>query len=214
MDRLVYLVDDDDNVRESAALLLRAHGYGIEQFASAEAFLENVDIHAPGCIMLDVQMPGMNGLETQEALNERAINFPVLILTGAGDIERAVRAMKNGAFEFLEKPYDEDNLLVTLDNAFEELARRVADSGKFDDAKYRIARLSNRERQVMQGLLDGLPNKLIAYQLGLSIRTVESFRATLMEKLGVRTVSAAVRLALLAGLPSLSDVGDPPAGEA
>lgn len=211
MDRLLYLVDDDDTVRESAALLLQAHGYKIAQFANAEEFLENIDNQAPGCIMLDVQMPGMTGLQAQQALNERAINFPVLILTGAGDIERAVQAMKNGAFEFLEKPYDEANLLATLDNAFEELARRVADSGKFDDARYRIARLSNRERQVMQGLLDGLPNKLIADQLGLSIRTVESFRATLMEKLGVRTVSAAVRLALLAGLPSLSEVGAPPA---
>lgn len=213
MDRLVYLVDDDDSVRDSAAFLLKAHGYKVEQFGNAEAFLGGIDVQAPGCIMLDVQMPGMNGLETQEVLNARAINFPVLILTGEGDIERAVRAMKNGAFEFLEKPYDEANLLATLDNAFEELARRVADSGKFDDAKYRIARLSNRERQVMQGLLDGLPNKLIAFQLGLSIRTVESFRATLMEKLGVRTVSAAVRLALLAGLPALSEVGDPPVGE-
>lgn len=205
MSRLIYLIDDDDTVRESAAFLLKANGYAVEQFPSGEAFLAAVDSAEPGCIMLDLQMPGLDGHETQEALNGKGIRFPVLILTGNGDIDRAVRAMKNGALEFIEKPYVEEHLLATLDTAFAELERRVSEFGKLDDAKARIAKLSNRERQVMQGLLDGLPNKLIAYHLGLSIRTVESFRATLMEKLNVRTVSAAVRLAMVAGLPSFSE---------
>lgn len=202
MTKLIYLIDDDDVVRESAAFLLKANGYSVEQYPSGEAFLAEVDGADPGCIMLDLQMPGMDGHQAQEELNARGIRFPVLILTGMGDIERAVRAMKNGAFEFIEKPYVEEHLLATLENAFAELDRRVSEFGKLDDAKARVAKLSNRERQVMQGLLDGLPNKLIAYELGLSIRTVESFRATLMEKLNVRTVSAAVRLAMVAGLPS------------
>lgn len=205
MSKLIYLIDDDDVVRESAAFLLKTNGYDVEQYPSGEAFLGVAEAAEPGCIMLDLQMPGLDGHQTQEALNDKGIRFPVLILTGNGDIDRAVRAMKNGAFEFIEKPYVEEHLLATLDNAFAELDRRVSEFGKLDDAKARIAKLSNRERQVMQGLLDGLPNKLIAYQLGLSIRTVESFRATLMEKLHVRTVSAAVRLAMVAGLPSLSE---------
>jgi two-component system, LuxR family, response regulator FixJ len=205
LSKLIYLIDDDDTVRESAAFLLKTNGYTVEQFPSGEAFLSIVDNAEPGCVMLDLQMPGLDGHQTQEALNSKGIRFPVLILTGNGDIDRAVRAMKNGALEFIEKPYVEEHLLATLDNAFAELERRVSEFGKYDDAKARIAKLSNRERQVMQGLLDGLPNKLIAYHLGLSIRTVESFRATLMEKLNVRTVSAAVRLAMVAGLPSFSE---------
>ncbi len=205
MAKLIYLIDDDEIVRESAAFLLKTNGYTVEQFSSGEAFLAVANAVEPGCIMLDLQMPGLDGHQTQEALNEKGIRFPVLILTGMGDIDRAVRAMKNGAFEFIEKPYVEEHLLTTLDNAFGELDRRVNEFGKLDDAKVKIAKLSNRERQVMQGLLDGLPNKLIAYRLGLSIRTVESFRATLMEKLSVRTVSAAVRLAMVAELPSYSE---------
>ncbi|MFM7027912.1 MAG: response regulator transcription factor [Chakrabartia sp.] len=205
MTRLIYLVDDDDVVRDSAALLLRANGYEVLGFADAGSFLDGVRADRPGCVMLDIGLPGMDGLETQEQLNAQGLGYPVLILTGEGDIARAVRAMKNGAVEFLEKPYDEERLLSALDTAFALLHQRVSDSGKAQEARDRIARLSNRERQVMQGLLDGLPNKLIAYQLGLSIRTVESFRATLMEKLGVRSVSAAVRMALAAGLPALSE---------
>jgi len=205
MTKLIYLIDDDEMVRQSAAFLLKSNGYTVEQFASGQAFLDIAKAAKPGCIMLDLHMPGLDGHQTQEALNARGIRFPVLILTGMGDIESAVRAMKEGAFEFIEKPYVQEHLLSTLDNAFGELDRRLNAFGKLDDAKERIAKLSNRERQVMQGLLDGLPNKLIAYQLGLSIRTVESFRATLMDKLCVRTVSAAVRLAMVAGLPSFSE---------
>lgn len=211
MARLVYLVDDDDVVRDSAALLLRANGFDVASFSSAPDFLNNVQHDQPGCVMLDISMPEMDGLAAQEQLNLRGIHFPVLILTGEGDISRAVRAMKNGAVEFLEKPYDEAQLLNALSAGFALLDQRVSDAGKAEDARQKIARLSNRERQVMQGLLDGLPNKLIAYHLNLSTRTVESFRASLMEKLGVRTASAAVRLALLAGLPGLSEVPATPA---
>ena len=205
MARLIYLVDDDDVVRDSAALLLRANGFEVASFANAPDFLASVEADRPGCVMLDITMPEMDGLAAQEQLNNRGINFPVLILTGEGDIGRAVRAMKNGAIEFLEKPYDEAELLNALSAGFALLDQRVSDAVKTDEARQKVDSLSNRERQVMQGLLDGLPNKLIAYHLNLSTRTVESFRASLMEKLGVRTASAAVKIALAAGLVGLAE---------
>lgn len=205
MRRLIYLVDDDDIVRDATAYLLRANGYDVMEYGKSKRFIEELDEARPACIMLDIAMPELDGLQTQDLLNARGITFPVLILTGQGDVARAVRAMKNGAVEFLEKPYDADKLLEALDKAFATLDQRMSKGEKEQDARRKIAGLSKREREVMQGLLDGLPNKIIAFKLGLSIRTVESFRATLMEKLGVRTVSAAVRLALLAGLPALSE---------
>lgn len=210
MGRLIYLIDDDDCVRESTACLLRENNYDVKEYNNSKQFIEELDVGRPACIMLDIAMPELDGLQTQDLLNERGIAFPVLILTGQGDVARAVRAMKNGAVEFLEKPYPEDKLLEALDKAFETLDQRVSQGSKQQEARRKIAGLSKREREVMQGLLDGLPNKIIAFKLGLSIRTVESFRATLMEKLGVRTVSAAVRLGLLAGLPALSEDASPP----
>jgi len=210
MRRLIYLVDDDDFVRDSTAYLLRANDYDVREFDDSRKFIESLDEARPACIMLDIAMPELDGLQTQDLLNERGIAFPVLILTGQGDVARAVRAMKNGAVEFLEKPYEEGKLLEALDRAFETLDQRVSQGGKQQEARRKIAALSKREREVMQGLLDGLPNKIIAFKLGISIRTVESFRALLMEKLGVRTVSAAVRLALLADLPALSEDAPPP----
>jgi two-component system response regulator FixJ len=205
MRKLIYLVDDDDFVRDATAYLLRANDYEVREFDNSPKFMENLEEARPACIMLDIGMPELDGLQTQDLLNKRGIAFPVLILTGQGDVARAVRAMKNGAVEFLEKPYQEGELLEALDKAFEVLDQRVLQCGRQQEAQRKIAALSKREREVMQGLLDGLPNKIIAFKLGLSIRTVESFRATLMEKLGVRTVSAAVRLALLADLPALSE---------
>ena len=210
MGRLIYLIDDDDCVRESTACLLRENNYDVKEYDNSKQFIEELDGGRPACIMLDIAMPELDGLQTQDLLNERGIAFPVLILTGQGDVARAVRAMKNGAVEFLEKPYPEDKLLEALDKAFETLDQRVSQGSMQQEARRKIAGLSKREREVMQGLLDGMPNKIIAFKLGLSIRTVESFRATLMEKLGVRTVSAAVRLALLAGLPALSEDASPP----
>jgi two-component system response regulator FixJ len=210
MRRLIYLVDDDDFVRDSTAYLLRANDYDVREFDNSPKFIESLDEARPACIMLDIGMPELDGFQTQDLLNERGIAFPVLILTGQGDVARAVRAMKSGAVEFLEKPYEEGKLLEALDRAFETLDQRVSQGGKQQEARRKIAALSKREREVMQGLLDGLPNKIIAFKLGISIRTVESFRALLMEKLGVRTVSAAVRLALLADLPPLSEDAHPP----
>ena len=210
MRRLIYLVDDDAAVRESTAILLRENSYDVEEFNNSKQFIEVLDRARPACIMLDIAMPGLDGLATQVRLNEQGITFPVLILTGQGDVGRAVQAMKNGAVEFLEKPYDAVTLLKALDTAFALLDQRLSQASGQEEARRKVARLSKRERQVMQGLLDGLPNKVIAFKLGLSIRTVESFRASLMEKLRVRTVSAAVRLALLAGLPAMSEEAAPP----
>jgi two-component system response regulator FixJ len=203
--RFVYVVDDDDAVRDSAFRFLRIAGHAGEAFASANAFLAALPRLQPGCVILDIHMPGLSGLEAQRILKERGSELPVIILTGAGDIGMAVQAMKNGAVEFIEKPYQDTALLSALDTGFAVLDTRLSQSAAREEAATAVARLTPRERQVLQGLLAGLPNKLIGYELGLSSRTVEVYRGKLMDKLGVRSLSAAVRMALAAGLEPLNE---------
>jgi two-component system response regulator FixJ len=201
--RVVYVIDDDDAVRESAVIFLDAAGYETQAYESGVAFLKAVDQAGPGCILLDIHMPALSGLEVQQALNELGVKWPVIVLTGQGDIATAVQAMKNGAFEFLEKPYQNDVLIQTVAAAFDRLEALSADSVRTAHSCALLDKLSNRERQVMQGLLQGLPNKLIAYELDLSVRTVELYRANVMEKLEARGLSSAVRIALVGGLEPL-----------
>jgi two-component system response regulator FixJ len=203
--RLVHLVDDDDAIRESAAFLLETAGYEVRTHVSGAAFLEAVgalDGLQPCCVLLDIHMPGLSGLEVQLKLNDRGFVWPVIILTGQADIGIAIQAMKNGAFEFLEKPYQNAALLEAIAEAF---SKSVEESAKAARARALIGRLSTRERQVMQGLLAALPNKLIAYEYDLSVRTVEIYRAKVMEKLEARGLSSAVRIAIAAGLEPLSE---------
>jgi two-component system response regulator FixJ len=204
-DRIVYVVDDDDSVRDSVAVLLQTAGYEVHAFPSGSAFLQMADAAQPGCVLLDMQMPEMSGLEVQEQLNERGFGFPVVVLTGQGDLGVAVRAMKGGAFEFLEKPCDGDALLACLEDAFRHLEATSEETARTQSARALVAGLTNREAEVLQGLLGGLPNKLIAYQLGISIRTVEIYRANVMDKLQARSFSAAIRIALAAGVQPLAD---------
>jgi two-component system response regulator FixJ len=199
----LHIVDDDDDVRESAALLLEASGYSVVTFASGVAFLEAFDPLIPACILLDIHMPGMDGLEVQRQLAARGVAYPVIVLTGQGDISIAVQAMKNGAFEFLEKPYLNDVLLGAVRDAFARLEDTQEDRAMTAESKLQVAKLTGREAQVMQGLLAGLPNKLIAYELDISVRTVEIYRANVMEKLDARSLSTAVRIALAAGVEPL-----------
>jgi two-component system response regulator FixJ len=199
----LHVVDDDDDVRESAALLLEASGYSVLTFASGVAFLETFDPLIPACILLDIHMPGMDGLEVQRQLAARGVAYPVIVLTGQGDISIAVQAMKNGAFEFLEKPYLNDVLLAAVRDAFARLEHTQEDRAIIAESKLQVAKLTGREAQVMQGLLAGLPNKLIAYELDISVRTVEIYRANVMEKLDARSLSTAVRIALAAGVEPL-----------
>ncbi len=199
-DRIVFLVDDDEAIRHSASFMLRHAGYVVKTFPDGIVFLESVSDAHEGCVLLDVRMPGMDGLAVQKALNERGINLPVIILTGHGDVPVAVEAMKSGAIEFLEKPYEKQALVSAIENAFSLLDNQLIDDKRGRDAKARLIDLTPRERQVLECLVDGLTNKGIAQALSISPRTVEIHRAHMMEKLQADSLSSALRLAFLAGI--------------
>ncbi len=200
--RLIHLVDDEESIRRSAAFLLRTSGYAVETYASGVEFLKVAHSVEPGCVLLDVRMPVMDGPEVQEHLRERGIAMPVVVLTGHGDIALAVRAMKGGAVDFLEKPIEKSPLLTAIETALGRLGdadRRLNDRA---EAELRIGALTSRERDVLAGLAKGHPNKTIAYDLDISPRTVEVHRANLMSKLHVHSLSDALRIAFAAGLPA------------
>jgi two-component system response regulator FixJ len=200
--RLVHIVDDEDAIRRSASFMLRTAGFDTRTYQSGIEFLKEVKHVDPGCVLLDVRMPGMDGLEVQRELNDRGVALPVIVLTGHGDISIAVQAMKAGAVDFLEKPFEKAQLMVALEAGFAKLERREDAATTTHDAEVRIAALTAREREVLQGLAHGFPNKTIAYDLGISPRTVEVHRANLMTKLEVRSLSEALRIAFAAGLES------------
>ncbi|MEL6415666.1 MAG: response regulator [Pseudomonadota bacterium] len=198
--RIVYLVDDDEAIRHSASFMLRHAGYTVKTYPDGMSFLDSVSEDHDGCILLDVRMPGMDGLAVQGALNHRGINMPVIILTGHGDVPVAVEAMKGGAIEFLEKPYEKQALVGAIENAFNLLDNQSADDKRSREAKARLTELTPRELQVLECLVDGLTNKGIAQSLSISPRTVEIHRAHMMEKLQADSLSNALRFAFLAGM--------------
>lgn len=200
MTKRVYLVDDDDAIRHSASFMLRHAGYMVKTFRDGSHFLDNIVADETGCILLDIRMPGMDGLAVQAELKARGIHMPVIILTGHGDVTVAVAAMKAGATEFLEKPYEKRALLAAIDTAFERLSTQSGDARMKAEAAASIATLTAREKDVLHYLVDGMTNKAIAEALSISPRTVEIHRANLMEKLGAESLSAALRLAFLADL--------------
>ena len=198
--QLVHIVDDEESVRKSASFLLRTSGFETQTYASGPAFLKAAGTAEPGCVLLDVRMPEMDGLEVQRELAARGVTMPVIVLTGHGDISIAVQAMKAGAVDFLEKPFEKEQLLGAIAVAFERLGRDH-DAGLAErEAGTRLAVLTPRESEVLRGLVRGHPNKTIAYDLGISPRTVEVYRANLMSKLGARSLSEVLRLAFTAGL--------------
>jgi two-component system response regulator FixJ len=201
--RIVYVVDDDDAVRQSVGFLLDVSGYEAVRFASAPAFLEVLEQAKPGCILMDIHMPEMTGLELQVRLREREVNWPLIVLTGQGDVGVAVQAMKAGAFDFLEKPCQNDLLLGSVAAGFVQLESVQEEADRVAEARALIETLTGREREVLQGLLAALPNKIIGYELDISVRTVEIYRANVMAKLRARGLSMAVRIALAAGLQPL-----------
>jgi two-component system response regulator FixJ len=192
----IHIVDDDAAVRRSLQRLLSSAGHETASYDSALALLEAMPLPPDGCLLLDVRMPGMDGLELQARLNRLGFRLPVIVITGYGDIRTAVQAMKAGAVDFIEKPFDEEPLFTAIDAALEQ---ELADPG-IVEAVRRIATLSPRERQVLDALVAGRPNKTIAVALGLSVRTVEVHRAHMLERLGVETLAEAVRLAVVAGM--------------
>tara|TARA_R110000787_G_scaffold90965_1_gene191873 strand:+ start:973 stop:1599 length:627 start_codon:yes stop_codon:yes gene_type:complete len=204
--RLIHLVDDDEAVRHSASFMLRHAGFTVKTYADGVIFLESAQQAELGCILLDVQMPHMDGLEVQQRLNDLGISLPVIVLTGHGDVEVAVKAMKAGAVDFVEKPYEKQMLVTALTRAFERLDARSHKDVLTDEAKGRIERLTPRERDVLGGLVDGFTNKMIAETLDISPRTVEIHRANLMEKLDAPSLSSVLRIAFAAGVGMDSSV--------
>jgi two-component system response regulator FixJ len=195
--RLVHIVDDEDSVRNSIGFMLQTTGYSVRPWPSGAAFLRDLRSAEPGCILLDIRMPEMDGLAVQQQLNARGAKMPVIVLTGHGDVSIAVKAMRAGAVDFLEKPFEADQLLASIDKAFERMAETSSES-RTNDARTLLAGLSMREREVLEGLVTGYPNKTIAYDLGISPRTVEVHRANLMQKLGARSLAEALRVTFTA----------------
>jgi two-component system response regulator FixJ len=198
-ERTVYVLDDDDAVLRSLERLLRSVNFEPIIFDRPDVFLEAAKTFKTGCVLLDVRLPGMSGLEVQAQLHMMRNDLPVIVMTGEGDIHTAVRAMKAGAADFLEKPYSDHALLGAIGAAFANEHRPNRDSD-IEDAIRRVAILTPREREVLDGLLAGKPNKLIAYHLGISVRTVEVHRARMMERLGMRQLAEAIRLGVIARL--------------
>jgi two-component system, LuxR family, response regulator FixJ len=195
---LVHVVDDDASVRESLALLLETAGFAVRTYDSAPAFLQAASDRTAGCVLTDVQMPELNGLELQRRMGELGIRLPVIVMTGHGDVPIAVEALKAGAVDFLEKPFEESHLLEAVANAIAVSQREHDEAAAVADIAIRIATLTPREREVLERLVAGQPNKTIAYDLGSSPRTVEVHRARVMEKMGARSLAELVRMTIAA----------------
>ena len=196
--RLVHLVDDDEAIRRSVGFMLKTSGFHVRAYESGVELLKSTSNLEPGCILLDIRMPGMDGLEVQKALRDEGVGLPVIIMTGHGDVTLAVQAMKAGAVDFIEKPFEKAVLLSAIEHGIERLKRSAAEVERADEAVVRLQALTPREREVLDGLAKGLPNKTIAYDLGISPRTVEIHRANVMSKLEVKSLSEALRIAFAA----------------
>ena len=198
-EQIVYIVDDEEAVRNALSFLMKSDGLKSEVFATAQAFLDSLDRVGHGCLLLDVCMPDMTGLELQQALRERKVEIPVIIITGHADVATAVQAMKGGASDFVEKPFDSEDLLERIHRCLSGEARQQEGIDWRKQASERLSRLTHREYEVMEGLVDGKRNKQIAEELFISSRTVELHRSSIMEKLEANSLSDVVRIALLVG---------------
>jgi len=197
---LVHVIDDDDALRDSLAFLLRTAQIEVKTNASAAAFLEALPGTTLGCVITDVRMPGMSGIDLLRRLKELKVAVPVIIITGHGDVPLAVEAMKVGAADFLEKPFDDEALLASVRSALRERDGETKRHAQRAEIESKLAALSNRERDVLGGLVAGRANKQIAFDLGISPRTVEIYRANLMNKMQAGSLSDLVRMALTVGM--------------
>lgn len=196
----VYVIDDDPAMRDSLDFLLGSAGFNVTLFDSALKFLENMPSLAFGCVVSDVRMPGMDGIDLLRHLKKEPKALPIVIMTGHGDIPLAVEAMKLGALDFLEKPFEDERLVFMIDTALSQAADNSKNESVIADIASRIASLSPRERQVMDGLVAGLSNKLIARDYNISPRTIEVYRANVMTKMQASSISELVRLAMRGGI--------------
>ena len=197
---IVHVVDDDEAMRDSMAFLLRAENFQVQTYADAADFLTALPQIKVGCVVTDVRMPGMSGIELLQRLRELQVSLPVIVVSGHGDVPLAVEAMKTGALDFIEKPFDDDVFLRAVRLALSAHAVDSQRQAQKATINSRLESLSNREREVLEGLVAGHPNKTIAYDLGISPRTVEIYRANVMEKMQARSLSDLVRMALVGGL--------------
>jgi two-component system response regulator FixJ len=199
-DAIVHVIDDDEAVRQSLEFLLRAAGVTARTYESATAFLNALPATEAGCVITDVRMPGISGIELLRRLSGMQVKLPVIVITGHADVPLAVEAMKNGAVDFLEKPYDDELLLGSVRSALNRSQQTAARDAKQAEVEARLATLTNREREVLEGLVAGKPNKIIAFDLAISPRTVEIYRANVMTKMAAASLSELVRMALVNGV--------------
>ena len=205
--RTVYVIDDDEPVRDSVVLLLEGRALAVQSFASGPEFLDAAASLAPGCVVTDMRMPAMDGIELLRRLRERDLHLPVIVMTAHGEVSLAVQALKAGATDFIEKPFPGEVLIDAVLAALETVDRIHQRDANIGEIEGRIASLTAREREVMDQLVAGNQNKIIAYNLGMSPRTVEVHRARVMEKMRARSLSALVRMVVTAGQDPLVDNG-------
>jgi two-component system response regulator FixJ len=197
--RLVHLIDDDEDVRRALAFLLGTAGLAVKVYESASAFLEKCNDFQSGCIVSDVRMPGIDGLELLRRLQQKGARMPVIIMTGHADVPLAVSALKTGAVDFIEKPFADDVILGAIEAVFDREQKTGGNGAEISKVQARLASLTARDKEVLDGLLEGHPNKTIAYDLGISPRTVEVHRANVMTKMGASSLSELVRMTLTTG---------------
>jgi two-component system, LuxR family, response regulator FixJ len=193
---IIYVVDDDDGMRRALSTLFATIGHATAAFARPTEFLQQHDAARPGCLVLDIRMPEMSGLEVQQQLNRRGSMLPVIMITGHADVQMAVQAMKDGAFDFLQKPFRDQDLLDRINAALQLDAENRQLIERHADLRRRFESLTSREQEVIRLVVDGRANKVIAIDLGLSERTVEIHRANVMEKMGARSVAHLVKMHL------------------
>lgn len=197
---LVHVIDDDEAARESLEFLLRSAQLSVSTYGSARAFLQIARSLSAGCVITDIRMPEINGIELLRKMREMESRLPVIVITGHADVPLAVEAMRMGAVDFLEKPYNDDVLLASVRSALGHADKDAAEQAEKNQLNERLASLSSREREVLEGLVAGQPNKVIAFNLGISPRTVEIYRANAMTKMTANSLSELVRMALIAGI--------------
>ena len=200
MDEFIHVIDDDEGVRLGLCALLEAKGYAAIPHAACEEFLSVYSAGTTLCVVADLRLPGMGGLDLQTHLIEQSVNLPFIVITGHGDVSSAVRALKSGAADFIEKPINGKLFMAAIERAAATRRAGLNKSAELSSAQEKISNLTPRERDVLQHLVEGSPNKIIAHQLGISPRTVENHRARLMNKMGVESLAELVRMALAAGL--------------
>lgn len=198
--RLIHLVDDDEAIRHSASFMLRHAGFTVRTYRDGVQFLDEINQDEIGCVLLDVRMPVMDGVAVLTAMGKQGINLPVVVLTGHGDVSVAVDAMKAGAIDFIEKPYEKQTLLAAISTAFDRIENAVAHHDRASHARAKLSTLTPRECDVLERLVQGLTNKAIAADLSISARTVEIHRGHMMEKLEADSLSAALKTAFQAGI--------------